>query len=452
MQIIDKRVQIVTPSQVIWDFIRDISRNPSWQVDYASVSFITPRREGPGVRWRYTTPTGHECVVEISAWYNRIGYEYHYVDGMPFRENTGRIRLQEVPEGTIVQWTFSYQTSGLFTARRVVKQLELAIEDNLQNLKKQFSQTRGTRAFESKTLMRDAPDVSIREQYKPRHPSLSTVRDSAYTPPRSPILIEPPVASGDAEPVTPIVDKPIRKTGASIYEPPIEQSDTRPRPPVPVQPIKTASRLDESTVPPRLRVPDAPIAEPDFLEDFNAVRETEERAAIDQAIFEPAVSLEDTKPTSAVKPVTDAAPVVTEPPPMEAEKTIETPAAMRTEPKLLAPPEKVIEQVSQLQGETDATPVFVKPESPAKPESAPILHDDTATKSIWEIFGVARPNESVSQPSQNTAQTSNSAETITLSDSQRLVYGDTTTYLIMTGRVGLRARRRRDTSRVRRPS
>ncbi|PJF25463.1 MAG: hypothetical protein CUN53_12685, partial [Phototrophicales bacterium] len=167
MQIIDKRVQIVAPSQAIWDFIRDISRNPSWQVDYASVSFITPRREGPGVRWRYTTPTGHECVIEISAWYNRIGYEYHYVDGMPFRENIGRIRLQEIPEGTIVQWTFSYQTSGLFTARRVVKQLELAIEDNLQNLKKQFSQTRGARAFESKTLMRDAPDVSIREQYKP---------------------------------------------------------------------------------------------------------------------------------------------------------------------------------------------------------------------------------------------------------------------------------------------
>ncbi|PJF27615.1 MAG: hypothetical protein CUN53_03385, partial [Phototrophicales bacterium] len=258
-------------------------------------------------------------------------------------------------------------------------------------------------------------------------------------------------ASGDAEPATPIADKPIHKTGVSIYEPPIEQSDTRPRPPVSV-PIKTVSRLDESAVPSSLRIPDAPIAEPDFLKNFAAVRETEERAAIDQAIFEPAVTLEDTKPTSAINPVTDAAPMIAELTPIEAEKTVETPAAALTEPKPLTPPEKVVELVSQLQGETDATPVFVKPESPAKPEAAPILHDDTATKSIWEIFGVARPNESVSQPSQEAAQADNPSETITLSDSQRLVYGDTTTYLIMTGRVGLRARRRRDTSRVRRPS
>jgi hypothetical protein len=137
---------------------------------------------------------------------------------------------------------------------------------------------------------------------------------------------------------------------------------------------------------------------------------------------------------------------------MEAEKTIETAAAARTEPKPLAPPERVVEQVSQPQGETDATPVFVKSETEARAESTPATSDDTATRSIWEIFGVARPNESASQPSEAPAQADNPAETITLSDSQRLVYGDTTTYLIMTGRVGLRARRRRDTSRVRRPS
>jgi hypothetical protein len=450
MQIIDKRVQIVTPSQVIWDYIRDISRNPSWQVDYASVSFITPRREGPGVRWRYTTPTGHECVVEISAWYNRIGYEYHYVDGMPFRENIGRIRLQEIPEGTIVQWTLSYQTSGLLTARRVVKQLELAIEDNLQNLKKQFSQTRGSRSFESKSLMRDAPDVGTREQYKPRHPSLGTVRDSAYAPPQNPMMVEPPVASGDAEPVTPIADKPVRRASASIYEPPVEQSDTRPRPPA--EPMTAPLRLDESAVPPRLRVPDAPIAEPDFLEDFAAVRETEERAAIDRALFEPPFALEDTKPTSAIKPVSDADLMIAQPPAREAEITVETPAAARPEPKPLAPAEKVVEQVSQPQSETDATPVFVKPEAESKAEPATSVSDETATRSIWEIFGVARPDENSVQTSEAVETPDNSAEMITLSDSQRLVYGDTTTYLIMTGRVGLRARRRRDTSRVRRPS
>jgi hypothetical protein len=443
MRIIDKRVQIVAPAQTIWDFIRDISRNPSWQVDCASVSFITPRREGPGVRWRYATPTGHECVVEISAWYNRIGYEYRYVDGMPFRENSGRIRLQEIPEGTLIQWTFICQPSGLFAAYRVLKQLELAIEENLQNLKKQFSQTRGARAFESKTLMRDAPDVSSRGRYRPRHPSLSAARDSIYAPPQKPILIEPPVVSGDAEPVIPISDKPVREVSAPvIYEPPIKQDDTRPH--VPAAP-PTAPRLDESAVPPRLRLPDALVAEPDFLRDFTPEREIEESPTADQVIFEPATASEDTKPTAAVRPVTDSAAITTPVPALETEKAVETAAEAQIKPEPLAPAEKVVEQVSQLEADSDATPVLVKPEAEKKAEPAPILSDDTATKSIWEIFGVARPSESDGQPSQT-------AETITLSDSQRLVYGDTTTYLIMTGRIGLRARRRRDTARVRRPS
>jgi hypothetical protein len=181
------------------------------------------------------------------------------------------------------------------------------------------------------------------------------------------------------------------------------------------------------------------------LQNFTPARETEEGVGINQAVFEPAVELEDTKPTSAVKPVTDSAAIIAQATESEAEKTIETAAAAQAEPKPLAPAEKVVEQVSQLQAETDATPVFVKPEAEKKFEPPAIMSDDTATKSIWEIFGVARPSESDGQPSQ-------AAETITLSDSQRLVYGDTTTYLIMTGRVGLRARRRRDTSRVRRPS
>ena len=51
----------------------------------------------------------NDVVVEISAWYDTLGYEYRIVDGAKFGENQGRIRLQEVAEGTLVRWIFQYE-------------------------------------------------------------------------------------------------------------------------------------------------------------------------------------------------------------------------------------------------------------------------------------------------------------------------------------------------------
>ncbi len=176
MTIIDHRILIPAAPDVVWDYISDITHNPDWQVDCHDVIFLTSRREGPGVRWRYAAPNGHEYVVAVTAWYNGLGYEYYFVDGVPYRENKGRIRLQEIPEGTIVQWTFTYELSGIFGGMRnalgVSRQVDHTIAESLKTLWQKVKQSgAAARPHEAKSLMRDAPNVDARSAYQPRHPT-----------------------------------------------------------------------------------------------------------------------------------------------------------------------------------------------------------------------------------------------------------------------------------------
>ncbi len=175
MTTIDHRILIPAAPDVVWDFISDITRNPQWQVDCFEVIFLTSKREGPGLRWRYSTPNGAEYVIAVTAWYNGLGYEYYFVDGVPFRENKGRIRLQEIPEGTIVQWTFTYELGGILggvrSALGLKRQINRTIADSLKALWQEMKQSAAGRSHEAKSLMRDAPDVATRSTYQPRHPS-----------------------------------------------------------------------------------------------------------------------------------------------------------------------------------------------------------------------------------------------------------------------------------------
>ena len=52
-------------------------------------------------------------MAEIRAWYEGLGYEYSYVERPPFKSALGRVRLQEIPEGTVVQWTLEYEIGGV---------------------------------------------------------------------------------------------------------------------------------------------------------------------------------------------------------------------------------------------------------------------------------------------------------------------------------------------------
>src|SRR6185436_5009173 len=83
MTILDHRILIPKSPEKIWEFLSDLSQNAAWQVDCKSVSLLTTKTTGSGVRWRYTTTGGRSYVAETTAWYDGLGYEYTFVDGAP---------------------------------------------------------------------------------------------------------------------------------------------------------------------------------------------------------------------------------------------------------------------------------------------------------------------------------------------------------------------------------
>jgi Polyketide cyclase / dehydrase and lipid transport len=209
MTILDHRILIPKSPEKVWEVLSDLRGNPSWQVDCSDVSLLTTRRTGIGVRWRYSTTSGREYVAETTAWYDGLGYEYTFVDGTPFRESKGRIRLQEIAEGTVVQWTLSYEMRGPLAGVRnrvsVKRQIESVMIDSLKTLWKVIQKAIPEDSpREIKSLMRDAPDYESRTQYRPRH--LSTKSDTV--PERMEqfserLIVEPIISEDDTRPRIP---------------------------------------------------------------------------------------------------------------------------------------------------------------------------------------------------------------------------------------------------------
>ncbi len=176
MNEIDLEILIPASPEFIWRFLGDLAAIPQWQEDVVSVSFLSTQREGPGTRWRQSTVKGSDVVVEISAWYDRLGYEYRIVDGSTHKENQGRVRLQEVTDGTLVRWTFQYEPRGVLggirNAMRHKRSATNQIQDSLRNLHQLIMQeSGGISTHEARASMQEAPDVNERLSYQPRHPS-----------------------------------------------------------------------------------------------------------------------------------------------------------------------------------------------------------------------------------------------------------------------------------------
>ena len=176
MNVIDLEILIPASPDFIWRFLGDLSTIPHWQEDVVSVSFLSTQHEGRGTRWRHSTQKGSDVVAQIGAWYDTLGFEYQIVDGAPFGENQGRIKLHEVPEGTLVNWTFQYELDGLLggirNAMRLKRNTTNQIQDSLRNLHHLITQeSGGISTHEAKASMQDAPDVDERVGYQPRHPS-----------------------------------------------------------------------------------------------------------------------------------------------------------------------------------------------------------------------------------------------------------------------------------------
>ncbi len=259
MNVIDHAILIPASPEFIWRFLGDVSQNSNWQEDCNDISFLTTQHEGRGTRWRYTTPKGKDVIVEISAWYDTLGYEYRIVEGSSVNENQGRIRLQEIAEGTLVQWTFNYELEGMLGGLRnsigLKRTLTNNIQDSLRNLYKLVQQeTGGISTHEARALLQEAPAVEERENYQPRYPSNFTedsdsniFKESQY-PSETSIayqaeqegIVEPPVADDDTKP-NPVVQgtdeiEAVNSSSGSlehqITEPPLTDDDTKPNAPI----------------------------------------------------------------------------------------------------------------------------------------------------------------------------------------------------------------------------
>ncbi len=177
MNVIDLEILIPASPEFIWRFMGDLATLPQWQENVSSVSFLSTQREGRGTRWRASADNNSDTVVEIRAWYDTLGYEYSVKDGASFGENQGRIRLHEVTDGTLVRWTFQYELKGVFSGLRNAMRIKRGTTDQIQaslrNLHQLILQeSGGISTHEAKASVQEAPDVSERSAYKPRHPSV----------------------------------------------------------------------------------------------------------------------------------------------------------------------------------------------------------------------------------------------------------------------------------------
>lgn len=399
MNVLDHRILIDNRSSaVVWEQISDISRNPAWQVDCTGISFLSSRKSGAGMRWRYTSQSKREYIVETTAWYDGVGYEYTIVDGGLYRECRGRIRLQEIAEGTIVRWTFNYEMKGVIGGLRNALNHRRALErdmiDSLKSLWRYMNQVEsGSQEFEARSLMRAAPDYEARSQYKPRHPSMIQEQASAESSvPISPVLID---------------------------EPPIKEDDTKPHG-IPPQPSPEDAPLTN------LEVESGDLAEKQPEQPASPQDQQEIEAAITPPVTESAEPLE--APTVSSEPeISDAVP----------------PAA---------PTPEVLEAAPRLTSITDTLPGTNASAVPTqslgeRTTEQDIPRIDTREISVFELFGLPKPSETQEmQPVRLEAQTAD------ISALPALIDPHAPTVVDHPLRLGLRLLLRRRHAKVRRPS
>ena len=204
MNELDQTILIAAAPDAVWAYVSDLNQNPAWQSDCQSVVFLSKQRSGKGTRWRYRDLSGKEFELEITAWYDGLGYEYRYLDGRA----RGRIRLHEIAEGTTIQWTLSYETQGRLGGMRnalgLKRNYRRYMDDSLLALQVTVRRSVGNdNSFQARSLMRDSLAYEARVNYRPRHPS--PVSDGASAPPPPPIE-EPPVLEEDTRPHPALAD------------------------------------------------------------------------------------------------------------------------------------------------------------------------------------------------------------------------------------------------------
>lgn len=382
MNTIDQRILIPVSPESIWEIISNIEENKQWQVHCAKVSFLTTDRQGQGVRYRFSNPAGRDYVAEITAWYDNVGYAYQLIDGVNFRYNRGRIRLQEIAEGTIVQWVFEYEPGGILGGLRNTlgtrRQIENQVTESLRNLWRITSRDRTGEQYVSRTLMQEAPDAESRAQYKSRQPA--------------PLITGQTEDEGDKLPA----------------EPPVAEDDTRPRPatmPSPAEAEETLGTIAD------FEDDKAALNEPDFLSDVSHIAAASpvdpRHDAVDHATFQPpAESSPEAQTAPPTPPSTkrveaEVAPDIPDDlfTPTIDDVTEDESGVTITEAKA-EPTDEPIQQAESMPPVIPAPPADTTADVADEvtsdedvPSSHPVDKRDTANISVFEIFGLPKPSE-----------------------------------------------------------
>ena len=212
MYTIDQRILVKTPAPSLWNFISNFENNLKWHHDCTAISFLSQKRQGMGTRWRQTTNNRLEMVFEILTWYDGLGFEYKFVDGHRYKTCIGRVRLQEIAEGTLLQWTLQYELKGVLGG----VQNRLGMNSTIQN----------EMYVSLKNLAKLGNTIGSLENYAPK----SLMKDGST-------LTEERIGLPDIEPQSPVAIPPPSITTSFALEPVLTVEDTQPSRPMQLQDV-----------------------------------------------------------------------------------------------------------------------------------------------------------------------------------------------------------------------
>ncbi len=376
MTLIDQRILVDAPPQVVWDYVSDPDKIPLWHTGYRKISVLTTQRTGLGTRRRCTlVGSDKDIIEEISAWVDGLGYEYVLIEGGPYRSMRARVRLQAVPDGTTVQWTILYTPKGLLGFLKNLlggrRQAQRMMAESLRQLRRQVDELglRMDAEYRRRVAMRERLDANQRAQYQPRHATGET--SEAASVPEAPAPAAAPETPAPASPAPPVT------------------------PPV----------------------PSAAPAEPSFVQDLvgggklsdgvdSHVADTQPKPP---AGWKEALAKQGITPPQSTMPTPQSVPVVpesaqpgapdiskapTRPLPSRPEAEVEVPSAP-AEPDYRRPtPPRGIPAVRRQVITTPVDPNTPLPAEPSRPVHLPppTSPRDTGEVSIWEVFGVTPPS------------------------------------------------------------
>jgi uncharacterized membrane protein len=441
--LIDQRILIDAPPQVVWEYVSDPARVPLWHAGYRTISVLTTQQTGQGTRRRCTPAAGgKDLIEEITAWVDGLGYEYRVVEGGLYRSFQGRFRLQAGPDGTSVQWTVWYRPKGVLGAIKNrlsgERQMAAMMTASLRQLRRTMDElgVRMDAMFRAKVGIQGRLNVDERAHYQRRHaaPTDAESSDDAGLP-------APEVAPGAAAPPaegTPapelIPDASMPSFVASLPGLPegadyLNTADTEPKAPAGLRDASLEKQAADSAVGPVTSSAEEIATPPGVLPHEPAASEPApaplpgERLAPPEVAPERAPRSTGAAPVPPLEPIPRLGPRRAEPaaePESQPEPDYRRPTPPRGTP--VAHPSGAAERVAQPSPAPEEVPPSARPtpargipsiertrgdqasEVPVR-DTVPPPHPDTGDVSIWDVFGVRRPSEEADAVLQDLLQT-----------------------------------------------